>query len=99
MAYMRTTDFRGPFGPILDLEAQGYSLHVNLTLSLRLFHFINILLYSELPRYPNKNSHNETNEKGSGAHNSLSGAPLRSNTKNHYQFLAEVEGFLSMLHS
>jgi len=25
------------------------------------------LLYSELPRYPNKNSHNETNEKGSGA--------------------------------
>jgi len=26
-------------------------------------------------------------------------APLRSNTKNHYQFLAEVERFLSMLHS
>jgi len=64
-----------------------------------LFQFINILLYSELPRYPNKNSHNETNEKGSGEQYSLSGAPLRSNTKNHYQILAEVEGFLRMLHS
>jgi len=32
-----------------------------------LFQFVNILLYSELPRYPNKNSHNETYEKGSGA--------------------------------
>jgi len=61
-----------------------------------LFQFINILLYSELPGYPNKNSHNETNEKGSGAQYSLSGAPLRSNTKNHH-FLAER--FLSMLHS
>ena len=60
---------------------------------------MNILLYSELPRYPNKNSHNETNEKGSGVQYSLSGALLRSNTKNHYQFLAEVERFLSMLHS
>jgi len=39
-----------------------YSLH---SLS-KLFHFINILLYSELPRNPNKNSQNETNEKGSG---------------------------------
>ena len=65
----------------------------------KLFQFINILLYSELPRYPNKNSHNETNEKGSGAQYSLSGAPLRSNTKNHYKILAEVEGFLCMLHS
>jgi len=65
----------------------------------KLFHFIDILLCSDLPRYPNRNSHNKTNEKGSGAQYSLSGAPLRSNTKNHYQFLAEVEGFLSMLHS
>jgi len=64
-----------------------------------LFQFINILLYSELPRYPNKNSHNETYEKGSGEQYSLSGAPLRSTTKNHYQFLAEIERFLSMLHS
>jgi len=64
-----------------------------------LFHFKNILLYSELPRYPNKNSHNETNGKGSGAQYSLSSAPLRSNTKYHYQFLAEVERFLSMLQS
>jgi len=63
-----------------------------------LFQVINILLYSELPRYPNKNSHYATNEKGSGAQYSLSGAPLRSNTKNRYQILAEVEGFLSMLH-
>jgi len=55
------------------------------------------LLYSELPRYPNKNSHNETYEKGSGEQYSLSGAPLRSNTKNHYQYLAEIERFLSML--
>jgi len=46
-----------------------------------------------------KNSHNETNEKGSGEQYSLSGAPLRSNTKNHYKFLAEVERFLIMLHS
>ena len=38
-------------------------------------------------------------KKGSGAQYSLSGAPLRSNTKYHYQFLAEVERFLSMLHS
>jgi len=64
-----------------------------------LFHFTNTLLYSEFPRYPNKNSHNETNEKGSGAQHSLSAAPLRSNTKNHCQFLAEVERFLSMSHS
>jgi len=64
-----------------------------------LFQFINILLYSELPLYPNKNSHNETNENSSSAQYSLSGAPLRSNTKNNYQFLAEVERFLSMLHS
>jgi len=64
-----------------------------------LFQFINILLYSELPGYPNKKSHNETNGKGSGAQYFLSGSPLRSNTKNHYQFLAEVERFLSMLHS
>jgi len=64
-----------------------------------LFQFINNILYSELPRYPNKNNHDETNEKGSGAQYSLSGAPLRSNTNNHYQILAEVEGFLSMLHS
>jgi len=64
-----------------------------------LFQFINISLYSKLPRYPNKNSHNETNEKGSDAQYSLSGAPLRSNTENHYQILAEVKGFLSMLHS
>jgi len=49
-----------------------------------------MLLYSELPRYPIKNSHNETNEKGSGEQYSISGAPLRSTTKNHYQFLAEV---------
>jgi len=60
---------------------------------------MNILLDSELPRYPNKNNHNETNEKGSVTQYFLSGAPLRSNTKNHYQILAEVEGFLSMLHS
>jgi len=58
-----------------------------------------ILLYSELPRYPSKNSHNETNEKGGSAQYSLLGAPLRSNTKNHNKFLSEVEGFLSMLHS
>jgi len=64
-----------------------------------LFQFINILFYSEPPRYPNKNSHKETSEKGSGAQYSLPGAPLRSNTKNHYQMLAEVEGILSMLHS
>jgi len=64
-----------------------------------LFQFINILLYSELFRYPIKNSHNETNEKGSSEQYSLSGAPLRSNTKNHYKFVAEVERFLSMLHS
>jgi len=64
-----------------------------------LFQFINILLYSELPRYPNKNSHKETNEKGSGAQYSLSDAPLRSNTKSHYQFLAEEEGFLRVLHT
>jgi len=44
-----------------------------------LFQFINILLFSELPRYPIKNSQNETNEKGSGEQYSLSGAPLRSN--------------------
>jgi len=36
---------------------------------------------------------------GSGAQYSLSRAPLRNNTKNHYQILAEVERFLSMLHS
>jgi len=58
-----------------------------------LFQFIDILLYSELPRYPNKNSHNETNEKGSGAEYSLSGAPLRSNTKNHYQFWLKLKAF------
>jgi len=64
-----------------------------------LFQFINISLYSELPQHLSKNSHNETNEKGSSTHYSLSGVPLHSNTKNHYQFLAEVERFLSMLHS
>jgi len=64
-----------------------------------LFQSVNILLYSELLRYPNKNSRNETNEKGSGEQYSLSGAPLRSNTKTHYQFLAEIERFLSMLQS
>ena len=37
--------------------------------------------------------------KRAAVNNSLSGAPLRSTTKNHYKFLAEVERFLSMLHS
>jgi len=37
----------------------------------------------ELPRYPNKNSHNDTYEKDSGEQYSLSGAPLHSTTKNH----------------
>jgi len=95
----------------MNLEALGLSLHslqANPTLSLhvlttfiKLFQSVNILLYSKLPRYPNKNSHNETNEKGSGAQYSLSGAPLRSNstTKNYCQFLAKIERFLSMLHS
>jgi len=54
-----------------------------------LFHFINILLYSELPRYPNKNSHNETNQKGSCAQYSLSGAPLRGNTFGRSRTLSE----------
>jgi len=93
----------------MNLEALGLSLHslqANPTLSLhvlatfiKLFQFVIILLYSKLPRYPNKNGHNETNEKGSGAQYSLSCAPLRSNTKNHCQFSAEIEHFLSMLHS
>jgi len=60
---------------------------------------VNILLYSELRRYPNKNSHNETYEKGSGEQHSLSGAPLffflfplRCATAQHHQKSLSIFG-------